>query len=83
MGPENWQDTMSLQIREDPPSSKSCFKMMPSMGAKMENKVTEAKQFNIKSILPPVAHQINRLSIHILLEFVINHTINFEIDKVM
>ena len=74
---------MSLQIREDPPSSKSFFKMMLSMGAKMENKATEAKQFNIKSILPPVAHQINCLSIHILLEFVINHTINFEIDKVM
>lgn len=47
------------------------------MGAKMENKATGAKQVNIKSILPPVAHQINCLSIHILLEFVINHTINF------
>lgn len=46
------------------------------MGAKMENKATGGTQFNIKSILPPVAHQINHLSIHILLEFVINHTAN-------
>ena len=41
VGPENWPDTMSLQIWEDLSSSKSCFKMMLSMGAKMETKPQE------------------------------------------